>query len=201
MGVLPALQGKGYGSVLKEHQLKWARKRHFREIRWTFDPLVRRNAHFNLAKLGATVRAYEQNLYGGLQDGINDGEETDRLVLQWTDGRSRPRRHQAAADLLHRQVPADFESRVAEDGDVSLRSDDGKVILVATPDDIEGMRVTDHKLALQWRAAVRDAFEQALSERYRVVGFTTDGWYVFRRGWWTVLPGRLRRGWPVLSRR
>ncbi|GAA1896234.1 hypothetical protein [Actinomadura bangladeshensis] len=38
---------------------------------WTFDPPVRRNAHFNLAKLGARAEAYLENHYGQLPDAIN----------------------------------------------------------------------------------------------------------------------------------
>ena len=182
MGVLPDLQGRGLGGMLKEHQLRWARQRDFHTIRWTFDPLVRRNAHFNLWKLGATVLSYEKNLYGSLQDGINDGEETDRLLLEWTDGESGIRPHPpSAAELLDRPVPADFENRVVDEAEAALRSDDGSIMLVATPEDIEGMRVTDHKSALQWRTAVRDAFERARKANYQVAGFTADGWYVFRR--------------------
>lgn len=182
MGVLPGLQGRGFGGQLKEHQLRWARQRNFHTIRWTFDPLVRRNAHFNLWKLGATVLSYEKNLYGSLQDGINDGEETDRLVLEWTDGESGARPHApSATELLDRPVPADFENRVVDEADAALRSDDGSIMLVATPDDIEGMRVTDHKRALRWRSAVRDAFDRARRANYQVVGFTADGWYVFRK--------------------
>jgi predicted GNAT superfamily acetyltransferase len=181
MGVLPGLQGKGYGGQLKEHQLRWALSREFNTIRWTFDPLVRRNAHFNLWKLGATVLSYEKNLYGGLHDGINDGEETDRLVLEWTYGENGTSACADAADALGRPVPADFEKRVVDEADASLRSADGSIMLVATPPDIEGMRVTDHKRALQWRSAVRDAFDRAQAANFQIVGFTTDGWYVLKR--------------------
>jgi predicted GNAT superfamily acetyltransferase len=181
MGVLPDVQGKGFGGVLKDHQLTWARQRDFHKIRWTFDPLVRRNAHFNLWKLGATVLSFEPNLYGSLEDGINDGEETDRLFVEWTDGKSQTKPHEPpAAELLGRSIPSDFESRAVDVGDASLRSDDGSVLLVATPEDIEGMRVLDHKRALLWRIAVRAAFDWASANHYRVTGFTSDGWYVLR---------------------
>jgi predicted GNAT superfamily acetyltransferase len=188
MGVLPGLQGRGFGGMLKEHQLRWARQRDFHTIRWTFDPLVRRNAHFNLWKLGATVLSYEKNLYGSLHDGINDGEETDRLLLEWTDGESGTCPHPpSAAELLGKPVPPDFENRIVDEADAALRpedddsEDDDSVMLVATPVDIEGMRVTDHKRALQWRTAVRNAFDRARAANYQVVGFTADGWYVLRR--------------------
>ena len=52
-------------------------------IAWTFDPLVSRNAYFNLAKLGATAAEYLPNFYGGMNDAINGDGDTDRLLVQW----------------------------------------------------------------------------------------------------------------------
>ena len=53
---------------------------------WTFDPLVRRNAHFNLAVLGATVDEYLVDFYGPLPDAVNAGDESDRLLVVWPVG-------------------------------------------------------------------------------------------------------------------
>ncbi len=33
-------------------------------IKWTWDPMQARNAHFNLNRLGATVDTYADNFYG-----------------------------------------------------------------------------------------------------------------------------------------
>ena len=57
-GILPSHQGLGLGRRLKDHQRDWALERGVGHITWTFDPLVGRNAHFNLAVLGARVTAY-----------------------------------------------------------------------------------------------------------------------------------------------
>ncbi len=54
-GVLPDLPVAGLGRVLKQHQREWALAREVGHITWTFDPLVARNAHFNLRVLGARV--------------------------------------------------------------------------------------------------------------------------------------------------
>src|SRR5207249_3440250 len=45
-GVMPGGQGAGVGFALKQHQRGWALARGMHEVRWTFDPLVRRNAYF-----------------------------------------------------------------------------------------------------------------------------------------------------------
>ncbi|MFF5213377.1 hypothetical protein [Streptosporangium sp. NPDC000396] len=39
-----------------------------------------RNAHFNLAKLGASATEYTVDFYGQIDDGINGHDETDRLT-------------------------------------------------------------------------------------------------------------------------
>ena len=50
---------------------------------WTFDPLVRANARFNLVKLGAVAVAYLTDFYGEMQDGINAGDRSDRCAVKW----------------------------------------------------------------------------------------------------------------------
>src|SRR5699024_8773798 len=47
-GVTGAARGRHVGFALKLHQRAWALRRGVREIAWTFDPLIRRNAYFNL---------------------------------------------------------------------------------------------------------------------------------------------------------
>lgn len=58
-------------------------RQHVSLITWTFDPLVRRNAHFNLAKLGAGPARYLPDFYGPMRDGINGAGDTDRLMVRW----------------------------------------------------------------------------------------------------------------------
>ena len=82
-GVLPGLQSHGLGRVLKRHQRDWAFARDVGHITWTFDPLVARNAHFNLRVLGARVTEYLVDHYGPMDDGVNRGDETDRVMVSW----------------------------------------------------------------------------------------------------------------------
>ena len=53
------------------------------EIAWTFDPLVSRNAYFNLIKLGADAVEYLPNFYGPMLDTINGDDDSDRLLIKW----------------------------------------------------------------------------------------------------------------------
>src|SRR5262249_50411291 len=68
LGVREEARGLGTGRALKEHQRRWALERGIEEVRWTFDPLVRRNARFNLVALGAEAVAYHEDFYGPMDD-------------------------------------------------------------------------------------------------------------------------------------
>jgi predicted GNAT superfamily acetyltransferase len=90
MAVEPSYQNKGVGA-----RLKWSqRERAIREgrsfIKWTWDPMQARNAHFNLNRLGVTVRSYAENFYGtdyatspALTDAEAPGIDSDRLFAEW----------------------------------------------------------------------------------------------------------------------
>src|SRR3954462_5536165 len=84
--VTPAARGRGVGYAIKTHQRAWAAEHGLQTVTWTFDPLVRRNAWFNIGKLGAGVGEYLVDFYGRMDDGINDGDESDRLLAVWPVG-------------------------------------------------------------------------------------------------------------------
>jgi predicted GNAT superfamily acetyltransferase len=82
-GVSTAARGRNVGFALKLHQRAWALQRGITAISWTFDPLIRRNAYFNLVKLAGHPTEYLTNFYGGMHDSINNGDDTDRLLVRW----------------------------------------------------------------------------------------------------------------------
>ena len=57
-------RGRNLGRALKLYQRQWAIDRGLSEITWTFDPLVSRNAYFNLVKLGARPRGTSSTSIG-----------------------------------------------------------------------------------------------------------------------------------------
>ncbi|MFC6937247.1 hypothetical protein ACFQHO_47865 [Actinomadura yumaensis] len=75
---------RGVGFAVKQAQRAWALQQGATSMLWTFDPLVSRNARFNLVKLGATAVAYETDFYGRMDDGIEGDGETDRLTAAWS---------------------------------------------------------------------------------------------------------------------
>ncbi|GLW31904.1 GNAT family N-acetyltransferase [Actinoplanes regularis] len=73
--VAVSAQGAGVGRSLKYAQAAAARLTGVRTMRWTFDPYALRNAHFNLAVLGATGIRFLPDFYG--EPG------TDRVLVSW----------------------------------------------------------------------------------------------------------------------
>lgn len=82
----PRYQSRGVGAALKFRQREIARARGYRVITWTFDPLEAGNANFNLVKLGAVARVYLPNHYGQMNDRLNRGLPSDRLLAEWWVG-------------------------------------------------------------------------------------------------------------------
>ena len=83
VAVVSEWQNRGAGRQLKLAQREEALARGIDLIEWTFDPLEVRNAHFNIARLGAIVRRYLPDLYGPSSSPLHRGLPTDRLVAEW----------------------------------------------------------------------------------------------------------------------
>lgn len=185
-GVSAAALGRSVGYALKLHQRAWALARDAAAITWTFDPLVRRNAYFNLAKLAADPAEYLPDFYGGMHDGINAGDASDRLLVRWdlTAPHVRracaglPRLGDAAVEWAAGAVTA--LDRTAT-GEPRRGPSDGATVLVAVPSDVEALRLTAPDTARRWRTAVREALGPLLAEGARVTGFDRTGYYIVTR--------------------
>lgn len=135
MAVAVDYQNKGLGA-----QLKWAqRERALTEgrkfIKWTWEPMRARNAHFNLNRLGAIVEAYAENFYGTdyLPDQVGQGEaargiDSDRLFASWHLGGDRvaelaqgrqPRAWGPPAQTI--EIPTDWVAMLREDVNLARR--------------------------------------------------------------------------------
>ncbi len=156
---LPEWQDRHVGTALKLHQRAWALSHDVPVVVWTFDPLVRRNARFNLVKLGAGVAEYLPDFYGTMTDEVNAGDRTDRL-LAWWDVAS-VRADEAAAGRL-----------------APMTTPPPGALVVALPDDVVALRRADSQAALGWRMRVREAMVPALAAGWTVAGVTVEGSYV-----------------------
>jgi predicted GNAT superfamily acetyltransferase len=173
-GVLPQAQGRSVGYVLKMHQRAWALDRGITNIGWTFDPLIRRNAHFNLVKLGATVADYLLDFYGEMVDAFNPGDTSDRLFLDWDLTGPVPGRYaRSAGAAAALAVGPDGEPVLAEIGEPLLR--------VSLPADLEEIATYAAGASGRWRLALRRILSEALSHGYLVTGMDETQSYVLRR--------------------
>ncbi|MDB4895053.1 MAG: family N-acetyltransferase [Firmicutes bacterium] len=170
LGVLPAYRGRGLGETLKREQAKVARAQGYRRMTWTYDPLEAPNARLNLGKLGATARIYEVDYYGSLDDELNRGLPTDRLLVDW---------NLAAAE--GGRVPAD-DAPVINPADEWTPALSAPVLRLRLPADFRSLHGAGRfDEVLGWRLLVRDALQHYLGRAYILVGFT-DGYYVLSVG-------------------
>ena len=180
-GVDPRLQNKSLGFALKQFQRSWALAHGASSVRWTADPLVRRNLYFNLCKLGATVVDYYPDFYGPLLDGVNGTGESDRVLLHWE--LASPRAVEAAAEPPLEPTVSPGAVILAPDtnGFPIAAASRAETLLVSIPDDIVTLRSSDPGQAEAWREAVRVAVGSALAEGYRGETITRDGWLLLTR--------------------
>jgi predicted GNAT superfamily acetyltransferase len=185
-GVTDAAQVRGIGFALKQHQRAWALARRVDVVSWTFDPLVRRNAHFNLVKLGAEIVEYLPNFYGRMPDAINAGDESDRCLVSW------PLASERAVAASRGPVPEPEVDALRRTGARVLLEEDpagrpligapgppgATALLAQVPDDIVAIRGSDPELARHWRAALRATMGEALGRGLAATGITRSGWYV-----------------------
>lgn len=76
--VSPELQGQGVGRALKNVQAAVAHRQGSSRMRWTYNPMISRNAHFNLDVLGAQGRWFTRDALAG--------PGTDRVTVEWRLG-------------------------------------------------------------------------------------------------------------------
>ena len=154
--VLPEYRDQGVGYALKIDQWIWAKKKNYSQLSWTFDPLVRRNAKLNIAKLGVDISAYHPNFYGEMPDALNAGDESDRLMVSWRTDIDAPK----ARELITKP----------ETGD----------ILIEIPEDIVAIRSKNQSESMKWRRQVREQFLAAFEKNGKVIGFSANNEYVVR---------------------
>jgi predicted GNAT superfamily acetyltransferase len=182
LGVTSRRQGGNVGYALKLHQRAWSLDIGMTKVTWTFDPLVRKNAFFNMQKLGANAGHYYENFYGSMSDGINAGDESDRVLIVWDLDDERAAR--AGDGVL--PEPESNLSNIAlvegADGEPEVRPADGPTVLCGTPSDIVALRHEDRDRALRWRRALRETLGAYMNDGYCVSGFTRSGFYVLDHG-------------------
>lgn len=188
-GVTEAALGRDIGWALKLHQRIWALQTGLREITWTYDPLVRRNAYFNLVKLAARPREYLVDFYGEIPDAVNAGQGSDRLLLAWDlaapevvaacAGRPAGALDASTGAGIVRAVTVSDDDRPAVTAEASWRS--ARVVSIQLPADISAVRRADPEAAREWREAVRAVLGGLMDDGWQVTGFSRDEGYFVER--------------------
>lgn len=164
LAVRPEARGARVGERLKQFQRGRCLQVGARTMYWTFDPLVARNAHLNLMRLGARAAEYAVNLYGSNTGSpLHGALETDRWIAAWDLAVTNP------------PVPPSlgtgpFVVRVAPDGVLPETTGfpDDAVVRVAVP--VDHTRLA-HEQRVAWRMATRQAFRHYLGRGYAVQAF------------------------------
>jgi predicted GNAT superfamily acetyltransferase len=155
MAVAKDYQNKGVGVRLKWAQRERAMKEGRKLIKWTWDPMMARNAHFNLNRLGAVVEKYAENFYGtdyNTDASLNErvGLLSDRLIATWKLGSER-------VNALASGVASPVDAK--------------PVASVAIPAEWTAFVKQDPGRARDEQARVRGEFTKAFEQRLICAGF------------------------------
>jgi predicted GNAT superfamily acetyltransferase len=182
LGVLPGFASRGVGYRLKAAQLEEVVEQGVRLITWTYDPLLSRNAHLNIRRLGAVCQVYLHEAYGAMRDALNAGDASDRFQVDWwvTSPRvtSRMKGTRPPLDLAHflaagaqKINPATLGKDDLPRPAVSPSRPQGTLALVEIPPDYLRLRTLNPGLARAWREQTRAIFTEAFAAGYMVTDF------------------------------
>lgn len=205
LGVHPDYRDHGIGYLLKRAQWQYVRHQGIDRITWTYDPLLSRNAHLNIARLGAVCNTYKREVYGPMRDGLNIGLPSDRFQVDWWVLSSRvsrrlskkPRPKLELAHYLEAETPLLNPTRLdrknrwplpdpAWSENLPVPGQAEALALVEIPADFMALKTADNELGFQWRMHSREIFETLFKRGYLVTDFI-------------YLPGEWPRSFYVLS--
>ena len=157
MAVARDYQNKGIGARLKWAQRAKAMSQGRDFIKWTWDPMQARNAHFNLNRLGVIVESYADDFYGidynidqSQPPGERPGLPSDRLFASWK--LNSPRVSALAGGVEHK-----IEAQ--------------PVKTIAIPAEWSALLKNDVKRARDEQTRVRTEFKAAFADQLVCAGF------------------------------
>jgi predicted GNAT superfamily acetyltransferase len=180
VAVSPALQSKSVGYEIKLAQKQDALRRGITLIKWTYDPLLSKNANLNLRKLGARVYTFLPNLYGEMRSDLYGSSfPSDRFEVSWDLTEPLPVEFpETAPQLIELQAGAPAVVK----HNLTVRRE---ALLCRVPLNHADIRKEDPARALQWQAAIRQISTVLLNGSHVVCGFRISmerdfGEYLFR---------------------
>ena len=178
----------GIGRRLKFAQKETLAERGVDTLYWTFDPLVARNAHFNLNRLGATIAEFVPEMYGASNSDLHR-LGTDRFIARWSlkalKGGAGVARDRAEMATGGAGCGGGLHPAMGKPGCNGQLPRGAETVEVLVPCDIDAVEARCFEEALAWRRANRGALTKLLSEGYDIVGFSVGkeyGRYLVARG-------------------
>ena len=167
LAVRPEARGHHLGERLKQYQRRKVCALGVRRIMWTFDPLVSRNAHFNINRLGAMPVEYAENMYGTTRSALHGALPTDRFIVSWDCAGAAP--NQSADGVALSDAPllnpvSNGTPTLASVGDVAR-------VRVQIPLDVQPLFQQQPALAARWRDITRRTIGARMTAGYRVSAF------------------------------
>ena len=157
MAVARDYQNLGVGARLKWAQRERALAEGRTYIKWTWDPMQARNAHFNLNRLGVTVDTFADNFYGTDYNADpaqtadeRPGLQSDRLFANW-------HLNSARVASLANGSPAPIKAELV--GSITIPADWTALVR----EDVSRARAEQHR--------VRTEFQRAFEQRLICAGF------------------------------
>jgi len=190
LGVLPKARNHGVGFALKRAQWQIVRHQGIDLITWTYDPLLSRNAHLNIARLGSVCNSYLRDVYGEMRDRLNAGLASDRFQVDWWVNTNRVRRRisyrpKKPLDLAHylaagvkilnpsqlnsAGIPLPMSLASVDDLELAASGNDQPILLLEIPADFQAIKRADNALAKAWRQHLRSICEAAFASGYTVI--------------------------------
>ena len=182
LAVRPEYRDQGLGRRLKLFQRDYVLALGVETIYWTYDPLVARNAHLNLNKLGADIEEYVENMYPSEDSVLHRGLGMDRFIVAWHIRSEKVRRALEGKPVFSLQNPESFpvvNTRMSETGlpeplaDIPAFPDD-RIVRVEIPEDIHHAKDLFPEAGRLWRKCTRDSFLHYFQNGYRVAGYYRD---------------------------
>ncbi|MGQ0539309.1 MAG: hypothetical protein ACT4R6_10210 [Gemmatimonadaceae bacterium] len=170
LAVRPEARGRHIGERLKQYQRAKVAALGVRTMLWTFDPLVARNAHFNITRLGALPVEYAADMYGTTGSAIHGTLPTDRFIVAWDcAGQPASYYHNEHASKPNGTEP--LLNPVLHGAPSLAPVDEAPILRVQIPDDALAMIQQQPQDAAAWRQVTRTAFMDRLRAGYRVTAF------------------------------
>lgn len=195
LAVHPDYRSSGIARQMKIEQYHFAKKQGIQHISWTFDPLLSRNAHLYIRRLGGMVRQFYVDYYQGYLGQLDTIGGTDRMICDWWINTKRVEErlfgHRKALGIKqYLEANAPIVNPVIFDPNLHPLPPEGSIdlgehslLLVEIPSDLGPLRQNE-ALAHSWREHSRAIFDALFGYGYIVTDFLHEDHEGHRRSFY-----------------